>query len=148
MISAIPSHVLNTTDANNYSAGATGKWPCEDTMIKGSGPLAHLGDCEMSPNGSNPRRVGGNAPKKFYQSVFALALSTLRFKKISRVEAQGRENMSAADNLEIELSQKGSESVDLLLAFVKTNGPKWIWLCVCRRNSILSLNFRAAACRF
>ena len=47
-------------------------------------PLAPLGDWGMSPNGHNPRSVGGDAPKTLYRSLFALVLETLRFSKMSR----------------------------------------------------------------
>ena len=62
-IFTILSHYLNTTDENSYSVRTIGKWPCGDAILKGSFPLAPLGDFEKSPNGPNPRIVGGNAPQ-------------------------------------------------------------------------------------
>ena len=45
MIFAILSHVLSATALNNYySVRTTGEWSCEDTMVKGSAPLAPLDD--------------------------------------------------------------------------------------------------------
>ena len=45
-ISAIPSHVLSTTDAKNRDLGTTGKLPCEDTFAKWPpfGSTRRLGD--------------------------------------------------------------------------------------------------------
>ena len=83
MIFAILSHILNTTDVNNYSVRTTGGCSFEDTMAKGSFPLAPLEGWGRSHSGSNPRSVGEDAPKTFYGSLFALALVTLRFKRMS-----------------------------------------------------------------
>ena len=124
MIFVISSHVLNKPDVNNYSVRTAGKWSCEDTMVEWSVPLAPLEDWEMPHNGPNPRSVVEDAPKTFYWPLFALALSTLRFKKMSFGAAQGPGNLSAIGNLESELSRRGFEAVDLLSAFVKPDGSK------------------------
>ena len=84
--------------------------------------MAPLGDFERSPNGSNPRIVGWNFPETFYRSFFALALETLRFKKMSWGAAQGRDNLPAIEFPESELAIKGPQSVNLLTDFVKPGG--------------------------
>ena len=47
---AIPSHCLNTTDANNYSVRTHAKWSCGDTITKESAATANLGDFGKYPN--------------------------------------------------------------------------------------------------
>ena len=79
----ILAHWLNTTDTNNYSVRTTGKWPFGDTVLKGSAPLVPLGDFGKYPNVSKPRIDGRHAPETFYQSLLALVLATLRFKRMS-----------------------------------------------------------------
>ena len=83
LIFTILSQFLNTTGAENYSIRAIGKWHCEDTVLKGPAHLAPLGDFGSPHNGHNARIVGENAPGAFYQSLFALVLAALRFKKRS-----------------------------------------------------------------
>ena len=117
LIFIILPHCLNTTDVNNYSISAIGKWSCEDKVLKESPRRPPLNDFERSPNGSNPRIVGENAPKTPYRSLYALVLATLRFKKMSRETAQGRDNFSAIDFLESELVGKrlaGGKSLNVL----------------------------------
>ena len=84
-----------------------GKWSCGDTVLKGSVPSAPLEDFEKYPNESKPRNVGENAPKTFYQSLFALVLETLRLKKMSCGTVLGRENLAAIEFPESELVKKG-----------------------------------------
>ena len=103
LIFTIPPHCLNTTDVNNYSIRTTGKWSYGDTVVKGSAPLAPLGDFGKYPNGSNPRIAGEMAPGAFYLSLFALVLATLRFKSMSCGTAQWRENIAAIEFLDSEL---------------------------------------------
>ena len=140
LIFTILSHCLNTTAVNNYSVRPTGKWPRGDTVLKGSGLLAPLGDFGKYPNGPNPRNVGENAPKTFYRSLFALVLATLRFKKMARGTVLGREDLSAIEFLEIELVKKGFQTVNLLTGFVNPGGASLEMICVCAPNSIFSLN--------
>ena len=102
----ILSHCLNTKDVNNYSVRKTGKWSCGDAVLKGSAPLAHLDDFGKYANGSKPRIVGGNIPKTPHQSSVALVLATLRFKRMSTDEVQGRENLAAIEFIESELVKR------------------------------------------
>ena len=87
-------------------------------------PLAPLDDWGMSHNGPNPRSFGEEAHKTFYGSLFALALSTIRFGKMSCGIAQGRENFPAIDNLESEWLRGGFATTDLLSAFATPGGSE------------------------
>ena len=102
----IPPHCLNTTDVNNYSVRANGKWSCGCTILKESDPLRPLGGFGKSHNRPIPRVVEENAPMTFYRSLLALVMATLRFGKMSWVEAQGRYNLYAVEFLESELAKK------------------------------------------
>ena len=85
--------------------------------------MAPLEDFGKYPNRPKPRIVGENAPGTFYQSLFALVLATLRFKRMSRGTVQGHENLAAIEFLESELvKKKGFQTVNLLTVFVKPEG--------------------------
>ena len=56
--------------------------------------------------------------------MFALVLATLRFKKISWGAAHGRANLSAIEFLDGEIAKKAFEAVNLLSAFVKSDGSQ------------------------
>ena len=62
--------------------------------------MAPLGDFKSYPE--RPKMFG-TAPAPFYNYRFALALATLRFKEMSRVADQGREDLK-----EMELIEKNS----------------------------------------
>ena len=66
VIPTILTHCLSTTGPNNYSIRTLGKWPCEDTVQKGSVPLAPVDDFPENPQGS---KLEGNVPKTFYSSL-------------------------------------------------------------------------------
>ena len=122
LIFTILPRCLNTTGLNNYSVRATRKWSCGDTFVRGSAPLAPLGDFEKYPNGSKPRIVGETAPETFYQSLFASVLATLWFKSTSCGTARGRENLAATEFPECGLVKKGFRAVNLLTCFVTSGG--------------------------
>ena len=71
------------------------KLSCDDAVLKGSVPLAHLEDIGKYPNGSKPRLGGEDSPETFYRSLVALVLATLRFGEMSRVGFIRRENLAA-----------------------------------------------------
>ena len=119
VIFTIPTHVLNTTDANNYTVRTPGKWPCEDTIRKGPFPSAPLGGFKNSPEW---HKMLGAAPETFYNSLFALVLATLRFKEMPWGPEQGHGDLKGTDFVEKELGVKGFNAVDLLSVFVLSNG--------------------------
>ena len=108
--------------SSNYYVRAKGRWFCEDTCLSGSSAISPLGNWERSRIGPNPRNVAGVVPKTFYRSFSSLVLATLRFGKMSRGATEGREKLPSLENLSIELSKKGCETVDLSDAFVKLVG--------------------------
>ena len=67
VIFTILTHCLSTTATNNYSIRTLGKWSCDDTIQKGSVPLAPVGDFPENPHGS--KVDVGNVPKTFYSSL-------------------------------------------------------------------------------
>ena len=76
-------------------------------MVKGSSPWAPLDEWGAPPTGPNSRSAGEDSHGTFYGPWFALALSTLRLKKMSWWEARRREHLYAIDHLEIELPRGG-----------------------------------------
>ena len=119
VIFTILSHCLSTTATNNYSLRTLGKWSCEDTVQKGSVPLAPVDDFLENPGGS---KLEGNVPKTFYSSLFALILTTLRFKEMSWGTDEGHDELKGVEYIEKELSIKNFKTVDLLSGFVLENG--------------------------
>ena len=94
---------VRKADVNNYSVMAIGQWSCEDKVLKGHSPLSPLDEWGMgSEDGPNAGNFAGGVRKTFYQSLFALVLSTLMFGKMSRGEAQGRGKLPAVGNSPIE----------------------------------------------
>ena len=81
VVSAILSHCLNTTATSNYSVRTNGKSSCEDSILKGSVPLASLDDFGKYPDGPSPRIASGTAPETFYNSLFALILASYVLRK-------------------------------------------------------------------
>ena len=77
-----------------------------DTIQKGSVPLAPLDDWGKYPDGSNPRASNGTAPETFYNSLFALILTTLRFKEIPWGTLQCHDTLLATEFTESELGKK------------------------------------------
>ena len=86
-----------------------GKWSCDDAIQKGSVPLTPLDDLGMYPNGSKPRVSRGTFPGTVYNSLFALVLTTLRFKEMSRGNLQGRDALLATEFIESELGKRAFE---------------------------------------
>ena len=84
----------------------------------------------MYPNGSKPRVPGGTIPETFYNSLFAIVLTTLRFKEMSRGALQGRDTLLAAEFTESEIGKEGFRTVDLLSGFVTYEGGE-----ICRAIS-------------
>ena len=66
MITAILTRCLNTTDVNNYCAGADGQRYCIGTVVKGLVHLAPLDTFSGDMVGPNPRLATGRAPTPFY----------------------------------------------------------------------------------
>ena len=84
--------------------------------------LAPLDDWGKYPNGPNPRISSGTAPETFYNSLFALILTTLRFKEMSWGALQCRDSLLATDFVESELRKKGFRTFDLMSGFVTSEG--------------------------
>ena len=121
MIFAILTHCPNTKDINNYFARTPGRWFCLGAMLKGR-PLAPIDYFSENPQGSNPRLVSEAPPSSFHQSLMALVLTTLRFAKMSRGAAAGRQKLSDLYNLSSHIRKQGFQTVDLLSAFVNPGG--------------------------
>ena len=89
---------------------------------KGSVRPVPLGDWGKYQNGPNPRVSAGAAPETFYNPLFALILTTLRFKEMTWGAPQGRDSLKATEFIESELGKKGFRTADLLSGFVTSEG--------------------------
>ena len=75
-------------------------------------PLCPLGDFSEYPHGANSRPAAEAVPESFYRSLFALALSTLRFGNMSWGAADGRLELPALCNLSSAISRQWLRTVD------------------------------------
>ena len=85
------------------------KWPCADTILKGSAQLAPLDDFEKYQNGSSPRISSGANQETFYNSLFALIITKLRFKEMHRCAVPGHDGLPATEFPESELVKRASK---------------------------------------
>ena len=86
--------------------------------------LRPLDDFSEYPHGHNPRLAADSVAKSFYQSLFALVLSALRFGNMSRGAADGHLELSSLDNFARVISRGGFQTVDLLDALVNPDGSQ------------------------
>ena len=84
--------------------------------------MAPLDDWGKYPNGHNPRISSGTAPETFYNSLFALILTTLRFKEMSRGLSKATIPFSQRNLSKVNSGKKGFQTVDLSPGFVTSEG--------------------------
>ena len=123
-IFTILAHCLNASAINNYFTRTHGQLSCLGAMLKGPPPIGPLDDFSEFPHVPIPTLTTEAAQKSCYLSLSALALSTRRFGKMSWVSADGHLELSALDNLPIQVQRQGFRTVDLLDAFVKSDGSQ------------------------